>query len=112
MKATIPSSIVSLIPARVARVQSGTTFLPAANSCRYFERVEHLSEHLQWLSPLHLLTTEDQQLLGLRAANGRPLHAADVEDDADVELEEMDHADDAGEEADTEAPVAVEEPTA
>lgn len=112
MKATIPSSIVSLIPARVARVQSGTAFLAAANSCRYFERVEHLSGHLQWLSPLHLLTSEDQQLLGLRAANGRLLHAADVENGTNIELDEMDRADDAGEEADTEAPVAIPEPTA
>jgi hypothetical protein len=74
------------------RVHTGTFFIPAANSCRYLERVEHLAKHLQWLSPLQMLTREDQELLGLRAANGRLLHAAEVENEADVELDELDSA--------------------
>lgn len=88
MNASIVSSIVSLIPERVARVPSGTAFTAVqAGACRYPERVAHLARFLHWLGPLNPVTKDDQHLLGLIAANGRPVHAADEEEEPAGELE-------------------------
>lgn len=96
MNAAMVFRVVSLIPDRVARLPSGTVFSAAeAGTCRYPERFAHLARFLHWLGPLSAITREEQQLLGLRAANGRPIHAADIEDepgeleDAEVEVVEV-----------------------
>ena len=87
MNATMVTRLLSLIPERVARAPSGTTFAAAASGSRYPERVVHLTKFLQWLSPLNALTREDQQGLGLLSASGRPMHAGDEDDEAEAEPE-------------------------
>ena len=50
MNAAIVSRTLSLIPDRVPRMQSGSTFDPsAAASCSYPERIAHLAQFLGWL---------------------------------------------------------------
>ena len=75
-------SILSAVPERVARAQSGTRFAPrpAADG-----QVAQLSRHLRWLSPLLALTREDQGALGLLVA-GKGAQQ-DEEEEADVEAE-------------------------
>ena len=99
MNAAMINRIVSLIPERVARLQSGAVFTPAETSaCRYPERIAHLAPLLGWMSPLNPITKDDQQVLGLLGANGRPVHAADLEEDELPEPgEEQDVADEAAE---------------
>ena len=87
MNAATVSRILTLIPDRAARVQSGATFQLEAASCTHPERLAHISKFLGWLSPLDALTREDQCILGLIASNGRPVHVADEEDAEDAELE-------------------------
>jgi hypothetical protein len=93
MNATNVSRIVSLIPERVPRLQSGTLF-SAANpgGCRYPERLAHLSQFLKWLSALDPISKEDQTVLGLFNANGRPAHAGDEDDEGAGETE-AEHSD-------------------
>jgi hypothetical protein len=82
MNATRVFGLISLIPDRSVRLPSGTLFSDAqAGACKYPERVAHLCRFLGWLGPLDPISKEDQQILGLRAANGRPIHAADLEDE-------------------------------
>ena len=93
MNATKVFGLISLIPDRTVRLSSGTLFSDAQGAaCKYPERIAHLSRFLSWLGPLDPISKEDQQILGLRAANGRPIHAADLEDEPlsaeDLELEE------------------------
>ena len=86
MDASTVRRVMDLIPERVARVQGGTSFA-ADSPCRYPERVARLARFLHWMSPLEALAKEDQQLLGLLNAAGRPVHAADLEDEPDEELQ-------------------------
>jgi hypothetical protein len=85
MNAGTVSRVLSLIPDRTARAQSGAAFLLEGSSCRHPERLAHLSKFLNWLSPLDALSKDDQRELGLLAANGRPMQASDDEDEADIE---------------------------
>jgi len=95
MNAATVSRILTLIPDRTPRLQSGAAFQLEAASCTHPERLAHVSKFLGWLSPLDALTREDQCILGLIASNGRPVHAADEEDaeDAELETESWDRAD-------------------
>ena len=93
MNASTVHRIISLIPQRVARAQSGALFT-MTGACRHPERIAYLSQYLQWLSPLNPVSRDDQQLLGLLLANGRPVHAGDVEDEADAQDEADDELDD------------------
>jgi hypothetical protein len=77
------SRLLSQIPARTGRAQSGVLFTPQACGCAYPERLGQLSRFLSWLRPLDALTREEQVALGLVAANGRPVHPVADEDDAD-----------------------------
>jgi hypothetical protein len=86
MNAATVHRIISLIPERVARAQSGALFT-TTGACRHPERIAYLSRCLQWLSPLNPVSRDDQQLLGLLLANGRTVHAGDVEDEADTDLD-------------------------
>lgn len=82
MNAARVFGLISLIPDRTVRLSSGTLFSDAeAAACKYPERMTHLCRFLGWLGPLDPITKEDQQILGLRAANGRPIHAADIEEE-------------------------------
>lgn len=87
MNAAMVSKLLSLIPERVARAPSGTSFKAEGVGSRHPERVVHLARYLQWLSPLSALTRDDQQQLGLLSASGKPLHAGDEEDEGEPEAE-------------------------
>ena len=95
MNASTVHRIISLIPERVAREQSGALFT-MIGACRYPERIAYLSRYLQWLSPLNPVSRDDQQQLGQLLANGRRVHAGDVEDEADAapQGDAQDEADD------------------
>ena len=118
MNAAMVSRVVSLIPERTARMQSGSAFTTAeAEASGNPERVAYVSRFLQWLTPLHAITKDDQRALGLLSFNGRPVHAADVEaDEADLDLEaedivEMQAAEDLDDEPDLDSePMLEEEP--
>ena len=69
----VVSRIVSSIPERMPRSLSGTAFsLDGARACSDPARLGNVARLLQWLSPLHPLSGEDQRLLGLNAAALRP----------------------------------------
>ncbi|HEX7250938.1 MAG TPA: hypothetical protein VF262_11195 [Burkholderiales bacterium] len=76
MDAATVSKILSVIPDRVPRAHVGAHFSPEGAS-RYPERVRHLAGLLGWLSPLSALSKDDQKILGMLNAAGRPIHAAD-----------------------------------
>jgi hypothetical protein len=83
MNASTVHRIISLIPERVAHARSGALFT-TSGTCRHPERIAYLLRTLQWLSPLDPVSRDDQQLLGLLLANGRTVHAGDLEDEADA----------------------------
>jgi hypothetical protein len=83
MNASTVHRIISLIPERVAHARSGALFT-TSGTCRHPERIAYLLRTLQWLSPLNPVSRDDQQQLGLLLANGRTVHAGDVEDEADT----------------------------
>lgn len=88
MNSASVSRLLSLIPERAGRAQSGVMFRPEASGCAYPERLAHLSRFMSWLRPLDALTREEQVALGLVAANGRPVQAAADDDDGEeAELE-------------------------
>jgi hypothetical protein len=87
MNAAIVSRTLSLIPDRVPRMQSGSTFDPgAAASCAHPERIAHLAQFLSWLGPLYPITKDDLRILGLLTPYGKPA-VAHVEEDGDEPLE-------------------------
>ena len=84
MEAATVSRLISLIPDRVARAQTGTAFADIrAASCVHPERVALLVEFLHWLSPIYPTTRDDQMRLGLFASKA----GAHLEADADEEAE-------------------------
>jgi hypothetical protein len=86
--------VMSLIPERTARAQSGSLF-DSTRIVTHPERIALITRFLGWLGPLDALTKEDQQLLGLRSSGGRP---AGVEGEEGGEPLEMDEADDLADE--------------
>ncbi len=88
MNAAIISSIVSLIPERIARVKSGSAFAVEGSASRYPERLSHLAQFLNWLSPLNAIAKDDQCILGLLHPSGRPVHANEMDDEEDAELKD------------------------
>lgn len=86
MDAAKIQGVMALIPERIARVQSGAAFT-LQDHCRYPERMEFLAQRLHWMTPLETLGKEQQQLLGLLNAAGRPVHAAELEEEADGEAD-------------------------
>ena len=104
MNATMVSRLMSLIPDRSPRAQSGSVFSSSeAATCRYPERMAYLSRFLHWLGPLDPMTREDQQILGVRSSGGRPMAAGEsaeeLGEEAAEEMEldqmELDDRDDA-----------------
>ena len=100
MDAALMFRLISLVPDRSARAQSGSVFTPsAAAACRYPDRMSYLGKFLHWLGPLDPMTKEDQQILGVRSSGGRPLLAGEEvvdemgePDDLDAEDESIQHS--------------------
>ena len=91
MNASDIARILSLIPERVVRRPGGMPFSPSKpGACRYPERLAHLARFLQWLSALDPISKEDQTVLGLFNASGRPVHAGDEDEEAAGEPEDAD----------------------
>jgi hypothetical protein len=79
MNATMVSRLISLIPERSPRAQSGSVFSATeAATCRYPERIAYLTRFLHWMGPLDPMTREDQQILGVRSSGGRPMLAGEA----------------------------------
>jgi hypothetical protein len=76
MDAATVFRVISLIPDRVPRTQSGCIF----NCGGQPQRVMLLAKFLSWLGPLDPISKEDQQLLGVRSGGGRPLGVGEEED--------------------------------
>jgi hypothetical protein len=72
--------LMSFIPERAARAQSGSRFAVGGSA-----KMELLCRFLHWLGPLDSLTKEDQQLLGVRAGGARPLGEGEGEEGPDGE---------------------------
>lgn len=91
MNATMVSRLMSLIPDRSPRAQSGSVFNASeAATCRYPERMAYLTRFLHWLGPLDPMTREDQQILGVRSSGGRPMAAGEgAEELGEEAAEEM-----------------------
>jgi len=88
MNAAMVSRTLSLIPDRVARVQSGSLFDPnAQGACAHPERVTHLAQFLNWLGPLREVTKEDLRILGLMTPYGKPAMESALDEEADAEVE-------------------------
>jgi hypothetical protein len=89
MNAAMMSRTLSLIPDRVARVQSGSLFDPNAQAgCAHPERITHLAQFLNWLGPLREVTKDDLRILGLMTPYGKPAieNPLDEEGEAEAEL--------------------------
>ena len=97
MNATMVSRLMSLIPDRSPRAQSGSVFSASeAATCRYPERIAYLTRFLHWLGPLDPMTREDQQILGVRSSGGRPMAAGETGEELGEEAGEELELDDAG----------------
>jgi hypothetical protein len=84
MDATAVFRLISLIPDRPTRAQSGSVFSQSeAAASRQPDRMSYLTKFLHWLGPLDPMTKEDQQILGVRTSGGRPMMAGE-----EVEVEE------------------------
>jgi hypothetical protein len=82
MDAATVFRVISLIPDRMPRTQSGCVFDAGGQP----ERVVVLSKFLSWLGPLEPISKEEQQLLGVRSGGGRPLESGEEEAElADLE---------------------------
>ena len=79
--------LMSLIPERGARTQSGTLF-----SVDGSVKMDLLRRFLHWLGPLECLTKEDQQLLGLRAGGAKPLVEGEEGIEEEALTDELDEA--------------------
>ena len=86
MNATLVSRLMSLIPDRSPRAQSGSVFSSSeAATCRYPERIAYLTRFLHWLGPLDPMTREDQQILGVRSSGGRPMAAGETGEELELD---------------------------
>jgi hypothetical protein len=88
MDAALVYRLISFVPDRSARAQTGSVYSPSeAAACRFPDRMSYLGKFLHWLGPLDPMTKEDQQILGVRSSGGRPLMAGEdaVEEQGDLE---------------------------
>jgi hypothetical protein len=88
MDSTKVASLLARIPQRVARAVSGTPFSLPASRCAEPDRFARLCGLLQWLTPLELLSKDDQRVLALFSSNARAVDALVGNDDAELEVEE------------------------
>ncbi len=79
MDAATVFRVISLIPDRTARAQSGSAFAEGGAA---------VSRFLNWLAPLNPISKEDQQALGLREPATRPVPAEEQEPEALDEAED------------------------
>lgn len=86
MNTALVSRTLAFVPERVARVQSGSLFNPAApGMCAHPDRVAHLARFLEWLGPLREVTSDDQRAFGLVTPYGKPAFDAPLDDEAEHE---------------------------
>jgi hypothetical protein len=97
MDASLVQRLVSLVPERSPRAQSGTLFSATeAATCRQPDRMSYLTKFLHWLGPLDPMTREDQQILGVRSSGGRPMAAGESAEELgeeaaeDLEIDDLD----------------------
>jgi hypothetical protein len=83
MDAAMIARVMSVIPERAAWTHTGAAFAAHENQGA---QVLYLAKFLQWLSPLTVLTKDDQRALGLLAVHHRPVADEDVEPGEDAEL--------------------------
>jgi hypothetical protein len=88
--------LISLIPDRSARAQSGSLFEGTGS-----ERIELLTRFLGWLGPLSPISKEEQQLLGIRGGGARPMAEDEGLEPDGLEPEELDAEEAPGRPADT-----------
>ena len=96
MDASLVQRLISLVPERSPRAQSGTLFSATeAAACRQPDRMSYLTRFLHWLGPLDPMTREDQQILGVRSSGGRPMLAGEpLGEEAAEDLDLDDELDD------------------
>ena len=87
MNQAMVSRIVSLVPERMARLKSGTPFVPARTPSGQGAQVACLAPLLHWLTPLSFMNEEEQRALGVLAVHGR-VARRDEDDESDDEREE------------------------
>lgn len=88
MNAAMMFRVISLIPDRSARAQSGSAFNAGEPTvCKHPERMALLAKFLHWLGPLDALTKEQQQFLGLRSGGGRSMAEADAGEEVEAAAE-------------------------
>jgi hypothetical protein len=75
MDAITVQRVISVVPERTLRSQTGSLFAPAGS-----ERAELLARFLHWLGPLEPVSKEEQQALGLRPG-GKALLESEEEAD-------------------------------
>ena len=83
MNQAMVSKIVSLVPERMARLQSGTRFKPSENEGA---QVASLAPLLHWLTPLNAIGEEEQRALGLHVLHGKAARRDDEDDDEREEI--------------------------
>jgi hypothetical protein len=89
MNAALVSRTLAFVPERVARVQSGSLFNPAApGMCAHPDRVAHLARFLEWLGPLREVTSDDQRAFGLVTPYGKPAFEGALDDEAEPEAQQ------------------------
>ena len=90
MDAATVFRVMSLIPDRSARAQSGCAFALEGQS----DKVALVARFLHWLGPLETLSKEDQQRLGLRSNAPRPVDEdlEGLEADESQEIDELEQA--------------------
>ena len=112
MDAALVNRLISFVPDRSARAQTGSVYTPSeAAACRFPDRMSYLGKFLHWLGPLDPMTKEDQQILGVRSGGGRPLGASEEAIDELAELDDdLDDADDSIQLSDTGTGIAPASP--
>lgn len=80
MDRTRVMKLLSIVPARSARRQSGTLFYAREG------RAAGISRFLGWMSPLNPTSKEDQASLGLTVAHPRQDDSESADDAAEEEL--------------------------
>jgi hypothetical protein len=81
MDAATVFRVISLIPDRMPRTQSGCVFNAGGQS----EQLVLLAKFLSWLGPLEPVNKEQQQLLGVRTGGGRSPGTGEGEEEGELE---------------------------
>src|SRR5262245_27250324 len=79
--------VLSLIPDRVSFSTSGGVCTARA-ACQHPDRLAFLASRAHWLGPLEAISKDEQRMLGLQAAHGRPPQPIGDEPAEDASLED------------------------